>query len=37
MATVSPFARSSAFDGPLLGGREQTVGTFYTDRTNDKP
>ena len=25
MTTVSPFARSSVFDEPLLGGREQTV------------
>ena len=25
MATVSPFARSSAFDEPRLQGREQTV------------
>ena len=25
MATVSPFARSSVFDEPRLGGREQTV------------
>jgi len=25
MTTVSPFARSSAFDEPRLGGREQTV------------
>ena len=25
MTTVSPFARSSGFDEPLLGGREQTV------------
>ena len=25
MTTVSPFARSSVFDEPRLGGREQTV------------
>jgi sorting nexin-3/12 len=25
MTTVSPFARSSAFDEPRLSGREQTV------------
>ena len=29
MASVSPFARSSAFDEPRLAGREQTVSLVY--------
>jgi hypothetical protein len=31
MTTVSPFARSSVFEEPRIGGREQTVGIppFY--------
>ncbi|THH03567.1 hypothetical protein EW146_g10323 [Bondarzewia mesenterica] len=30
MTTVSPFARSSAFDEPRLGGREQTIEEMYS-------
>jgi len=30
MTTVSPFARSSAFDEPRLSGREQTIEEMYS-------
>lgn len=30
MTTVSPFARSSAFDEPRISGREQTVSPPYS-------
>ncbi|KAI0744331.1 PX-domain-containing protein [Daedaleopsis nitida] len=30
MATVSPFARSSVFDEPRLGGREQSIEEMYS-------
>lgn len=33
MTTVSPFARSSAFDEPRLSGREQTVRIKIRDLT----
>ncbi|KAH9932549.1 PX-domain-containing protein [Fomitopsis serialis] len=30
MTTVSPFARSTVFDEPRLGGREQTIEEMYS-------
>lgn len=37
MTTVSPFARSSVFDEPRLGGREQTVRTLAPAIAGDEP
>lgn len=35
MATVSPFARSSAFEESRVGGREQTVCRTYSETAHD--
>ena len=37
MTTVSPFARSSVFDEPRLGGREQTVSALLCSAVRTRP